>query len=534
MRLLAPVRLSRDTDSTTSPASQRASISDYAQEYGHSVVWTDVEDRNISGAVPIRERPGIGPWLAPDKIGSWDAICGHEMDRISRDMLDYLTFCRDITALGKVVIDVSDGTDTSTRRGRQILEDRILAAQRERERMQDRRQRAQARLRKVARWGGGVPPYGYRPVRLEETDEKGKLKAIWHLVPDEAQAAVIRHVAAEIIAGRALSSMVVELNKAGTLSSHGRPWKATTLRKILRSDTLRGYVLHYPPRQPGRPVPAPVVVLGEDGQPVTREPVLDDQTWRRLQQALDRNAIPDTARRANPSLLLRVAYCGLCWRPLYRLANRGYVYYRCAAMSAVHAGAGPRCESRMIQGGLLEEAAGQLFLDTVGRDSEIVNRVPVPGEDHAAQIDGIDENIRRLDDEYAGGQLPARAYSRMISRLESRREALAALPVRPAGVELVPTGRTFGQAWDAGNVAGRQALMRDASFRVLAQRGADDVTTVMSLGDAEMAERARAAAGGEHPPAVELPGPDSAGHLGFPLRMVAYGPAGSASWGNTK
>ena len=55
------------------------------------------------------------------------------MDRLSRDMLDYLQFARDMAALGKVIIDVSDGTDTSTERGRQQLEDRILAAQRERE-----------------------------------------------------------------------------------------------------------------------------------------------------------------------------------------------------------------------------------------------------------------------------------------------------------------------------------------------------------------------------------------------------------------
>ena len=41
------------------------------------------------------------------------------MDRLSRDMLDYLQFARDMAALGKIIIDVSDGTDTSTERGRQ-------------------------------------------------------------------------------------------------------------------------------------------------------------------------------------------------------------------------------------------------------------------------------------------------------------------------------------------------------------------------------------------------------------------------------
>ena len=71
-------------------------------------------------------------------------------------MLDYLQFARDMAALGKIIIDVSDGTDSSTERGRQQLEDRILAAQRERERMATRRRKAaESGLSDEGRWGGG-------------------------------------------------------------------------------------------------------------------------------------------------------------------------------------------------------------------------------------------------------------------------------------------------------------------------------------------------------------------------------------------
>jgi DNA invertase Pin-like site-specific DNA recombinase len=526
VRLLAPVRLSRDTDATTSPESQRASISDYAEDHGHTVIWTDVEDRNVSGAVPIRERPGLGPWLEPGRIGTWDALCGHEMDRISRDMLDYLIFARDMTALGKIVIDVSDGTDTSTQRGRQILEDRILAAQRERERMSGRRQKAQARLRKSARWGGGVPPYPYRPVPLDVAPS-GRA-AGWQLVPDEAAKAVTRRAALAVTGGRAVSSLVVELNKAGTPAPRGGAWTASTLRKILRSDILRGYVLHYPPRQPGQPRPAPVVVLGEDGEPIRREAILTDQEFRELQAALDRLAVPATARRANPSLLLQVAFCGSCWRVLYRVTYRGYAYYRCAAKGAVHAGTGPRCaESRLIPAEVLEDAAARLFLDIVGRESEIVARVPVPGEDHSAEIATIDENIARLDDEYESGQLAPRAYSRMVSRLEQRREVLAALPVRLPTVRDRPTGETFGKRWDRSDTAGRQALMREATFRLAAERDSDGTVYVTALADEDLARRAVAAAGGQRQAPGPLVTPDMPGSMGYPLRGLTIPPDGT-------
>ena len=67
-------------------------------------------------------------------------------------MLDYFQFARDMAALGKIIIDVSDGTDTSTERGRRALEDRILAAQRERERIAGRaaRQLSDEQCRPVA------------------------------------------------------------------------------------------------------------------------------------------------------------------------------------------------------------------------------------------------------------------------------------------------------------------------------------------------------------------------------------------------
>jgi site-specific DNA recombinase len=160
--MLAPLRLSRFTDASTNPVRQRARITGYAEDHGDTVIFVDV-DMDVSGAVPIRERPGIGPYLAPDKITGIDGFLADEMDRLSRDMLDYLQFARDMAALGKIIIDVSDGTDTSTERGRQALEDRILAAQRERERMAGRRRRAAESLSDEGRWGGGKPGYGYSP-----------------------------------------------------------------------------------------------------------------------------------------------------------------------------------------------------------------------------------------------------------------------------------------------------------------------------------------------------------------------------------
>lgn len=75
---------------------------------------------------------------------------------------------------------------------------------------------------------------------------------------------------------------------------------------ILRNPSLRGYVMHA-----GQPV------RGEDGLPVTRTPILDDDTWLRLQAALDRQARPRSGTRSDGSMLLGVLHCGTCGERLY-------------------------------------------------------------------------------------------------------------------------------------------------------------------------------------------------------------------------
>ena len=64
MDLLAYIRLSRETDVTSSPATQRADIQDFADERGHNIIgWA--EDLDVSGKIPIMERDGVGPWFDP-------------------------------------------------------------------------------------------------------------------------------------------------------------------------------------------------------------------------------------------------------------------------------------------------------------------------------------------------------------------------------------------------------------------------------------------------------------------------------------
>ncbi len=142
-RLIASIRLSKDKDTTNSPATQHADIEEWVAEHPGNRIdyWT--EDMDVSGDTPMADRPGIGPFLAEDRLGDWDGIIGYRMDRLFRNQLDFLLWVRDLGDVhGKVVIDVEDGTDTSTPAGRRTLNDRVQAADYERQRMVERRSKA--------------------------------------------------------------------------------------------------------------------------------------------------------------------------------------------------------------------------------------------------------------------------------------------------------------------------------------------------------------------------------------------------------
>src|SRR5260370_27726945 len=79
-RFLAPRRISRKTDESTSVDTQLDAVSRYAQAYDLQLIPV-VPDLDVSGARPILERPGVGPWLAEERLGEWAGIITYRLDR---------------------------------------------------------------------------------------------------------------------------------------------------------------------------------------------------------------------------------------------------------------------------------------------------------------------------------------------------------------------------------------------------------------------------------------------------------------------
>jgi site-specific DNA recombinase len=523
MRLLAPARISRMKDESTSVDTQLAAVEQYARAYGHELIPV-VPDLSVSGAMPIRERPGIGPCLSRDRLGEWDGVITYRLDRLFRDQADFVLFYRDYCErYGKVIISAGEGIDTSNDIGKFVASILVMFAEMERGRMRVRRRDAAKRIREALRWNGGKVPYGYEPYK-DGPD--------WYLRPHPEHAKIVRWLADEVIGGRSCVSLTIDMNRRGILSAMGKRWSDGSVLKLLRSPVLRGYVYHWPPwpegkrprseRPPGREKrPGPEIVLGDDGMPLRREPVLDDATWTALQAALDRHAHTTHTRRETAkrrtSRLLRVAFCALCKRPLYagyhKRAGGLFRTYRCIGGQESKTGSSDLCPARNVPADWLEPLADELFLAEAG-DAEIYEPVYAVAEDHSTELAETEESITRLEALYLAGKVykgtdGAERFAAQMSRLEEKRDQLAQnVAARTSAPRERPTGRYFRDKWaeldQAGDDQGKRSLMISAGFKIMAAVTAKGRILSHEL-DESIAQRAALAASGR--PVMVEPAP---------------------------
>jgi site-specific DNA recombinase len=511
MRLLAPARLSRKRDESTSVDTQLEAVDHYAMAFGHELIAV-VPDLSVSGAVPIRDRPGIGRWLTDDRLGDWDGVITYKLDRLFRDQADFVLFYRDYCEThGKVIISAGEGIDTSTETGKLVASILVMFAEMERGRMRVRRRDAQDKIRAALRWGGGKPVYGYEPY---------KDGAAWYLRPHPERAERDRWMADLVIKGCSCSSLTVQLNRKGIKAPGGGRWTEGVVLKLLRNPALRGYIIHTPPVKKGQPRPNPQIVLGDDGMPLRREPILDDGTWHRLQDALDRNGRQGPVDRGRASRLQHVAYCALCRRALHSswhmVQGKKVRTYKCPGYRESRVGPGPLCTGRTIRAEWLEERTYQWFLAEIG-DQYIWEKIYVVPDDSGTDLAETEESIKRLEALYLGGRVykgadGAERFGALMTSLQEKRDQLAEkVSARASAPRWRKTSRKFSDEWNDRDDQGKRQLMISSGLHVYAATTPDRTRVIGFDLDENLAERAVRAASGNRPEVApgELAGPRS-------------------------
>lgn len=372
--------------STTSQAERGHSIPTqldlmrkYATREGLTVI-AELQD-DISGTVPIRQRPGGRSLYEFIDNHSADAVIFFTVDRITRDedLIEINMLRRDVRNAGMELHYANDGgkADLSTMGG-MIDTFKAAVAAEERKKIVERTIRgrnAKARAGKII--GAWRAPYGYR----RDGDK---------LVVDEKEAEIVRQMFAwyangddegkpitNAAIGRRLAEMRIPTPTHGITKRPRKradfSWNERTLRQILKRETYAG-VWRYGKR------------IGKHGQGGQRKPedtiavsvpaIVSRDTWQAVQDRLAEMERTASGRRANPRqfLLRGMIKCGKCESAMLAMKNGKHYAYRCSQRHHRVASVDAKCPQRRVITHALENAVWEWVLSIVTNPVEFEQR----------------------------------------------------------------------------------------------------------------------------------------------------------------
>ncbi|MFD4538361.1 recombinase family protein [Streptomyces bauhiniae] len=457
------VRLSRDSDTSTSVESQIAACKAYAKARGWRVLFVAEPDVDISGASRLEDRPGMSQVL--DSLGEADFVLAAKLDRYARSVLEFSRLLRAAEEAGTTLI-TADGTlnpDTS----KLVVHVLSAFAEYERDMIKARISASKSHLRTVGRWLGGAAPYGYKLVKRDA--------GTYLEIDQEAQEVILDCVDKLLNKGYSFTGLAHELNENKTLSPadharkrdgrkvRGTKWSCTTVRDVLITPALRGFLLQ---AAPGKPRSARYLqpVLDAQGNPHQVGPeILDAETHGRVRGKAESRSLGQGAKRTGKAALLHVAQCAECRHAMYRqkrvVEGKDYSTYVCPK------GVGKRGEhaSNIVQAAGLDQQAESEFLKRFGAFS-LMSKVKHEGRDVARELQDTDEALDNLSGNLealpAGGRAAQTVISK-ISTLEAKRVTLVEEAAKPVRTEWVDTGRKLAEEWGQRTSEGRNNLLRD-------------------------------------------------------------------------
>ncbi|TNH24067.1 recombinase family protein [Micromonospora orduensis] len=421
------VRISRDREGGgLGVARQEQDCRELAARHGLTVaqVYSDNDLSAYSG----KPRPAYRRMLDDIATARIDAVMAWHTDRLHRsptELEEYISACE---PRGVPTYTVKAGPlDLSTPSGRMVARQLGAVARYEVEHQVERQQRAKMQAAADGKWGGGRRPYGY------EADG---------VTPRADEARVVAEVTDAILSGASLRAQAADLNARGLLTSTGRGWNATELRKVLLRARNAGLREH----------------RGDIVGPAAWPPLVDEDRWRAVVSVLTHPGRRTQWSSARRWLLSGLALCGVCGTPvratLMSTTARSVPSYTCKAA---------RCVGRNAA-----EVDGYVSAIVVERLSRPDLATLLPGDQQpdtaSLQLDAaaLRERLDGLASAYADGAIDVRQLregsERLRARLAEVEDSLADAGRGDALAGLVGAANPA-QAWEALDLHRRRAVV---------------------------------------------------------------------------
>jgi DNA invertase Pin-like site-specific DNA recombinase len=224
LRIAIYSRKSIETDTGESIKNQIQICKSYFKRENGKCKFEIFEDEGFSGG--NIKRPDFQRMMQLIKIKQFDVVAVYKVDRIARNIVDFVNVFDKLEKLGVKLVSVTEGFDPSTPIGKMMM--MLLASFAEMERMNtiQRVKDNMCELAKMGRWSGGTPPTGYVVEKVKEG-----AKNVTYLKLNIEQGNDIKEIFQKYING------YTPLEISRLFKSKGKEYKFYTIYSMLRNPT---------------------------------------------------------------------------------------------------------------------------------------------------------------------------------------------------------------------------------------------------------------------------------------------------------
>jgi site-specific DNA recombinase len=297
------------------------------------------DDGGYTGA--NMDRPALKRLLSDIESGIANCVVVYKVDRLTRSLLDFARIMEVLDKRGATFVSVTQQFNTTASLGRLTLNILLSFAQFEREMITERTRDKMSAARRKGKWVGGNPVLGF-----DVAPQGGAL------VVNPAEAQRVREIFALYLEHGSLIPVVEELDRRGWRmkswttregrQAGGKPIAKNSLYNMLTNIIYTGKVAY-----------GGQVYEGE------HQRIVDDETWNRVQNGLNRNGRRGGRNVGNKhgALLKGLVRCASCdvgmVHSYVSKKNRFYRYYVCVK---AHQRGWAQCETRSVSAPALENA----------------------------------------------------------------------------------------------------------------------------------------------------------------------------------
>lgn len=339
-------RFSSDLQDNRSITDQVAMARKYADTRGLKQIAV-YDDAAISGASVIN-RPGLQRLMNDAAAGRVQVLITESLDRLSRNQADIAALYQRLDFMGVRLETLADGLVNEMHVGLKGTMSALFLKD-----LAQKTRRGQMGRVKAGRIPGGRS-YGYDVI--PSVDDRGRR------VINQKEAAIVRRIYAEYVAGKGTMGIVKALNQEGVPGPSSGPWNLSALvgsqqrrNGLLNNELYKGTIVYN--RQHFRKDPAtgkrvsranPESEWQRQDAPDLR--VVDEDVWQMAQLVRAKRSGPVKGinkQRGPKRLLSGLVYCGCCGAK-YNVATRDFM--RCSART----NSGTCMDSRLMRVAELE------------------------------------------------------------------------------------------------------------------------------------------------------------------------------------